>query len=107
MGNRIRELRKKNNMPQIYLSIELEVSQETISAYENGKYYPSFQSLLKLSKIFNASIDYIMGVCDNSDFKVQITSEENILLTQYKRLNTNNKEKALSYINGLFDSQNS
>ena len=50
MENRIKELRKKYRMSQIHLSIELEVSQETVSAYEKGKYYPSFQTLLKLSK---------------------------------------------------------
>jgi dipeptidyl-peptidase-3 len=35
--NRIKELRKKRNITQIRLSIAAEVSQETISAYENGK----------------------------------------------------------------------
>ena len=39
--NRIKKLRKEKNITQIRLSIELEVSQETISAYEKGKYYPS------------------------------------------------------------------
>ena len=55
MENRIKELRQRNNMSQIRLSIELEVSQETISAYENGKYYPSFQTLLRLSPLWPRS----------------------------------------------------
>ena len=37
--NRIRELREEKKITQIRLSIELEVSQETISAYEMEKYY--------------------------------------------------------------------
>ena len=64
MGNRIRELREEKQMTQLRLSIELEVSQEAVSAYENGKHYPSVSTLLKLSAIFHASCDYILGLSD-------------------------------------------
>lgn len=60
--NRIRELREEKKITQIRLSIELEVSQETISAYEMEKYYPSVKSLIKLQNIFGVSIDYILGL---------------------------------------------
>ena len=56
--NRIKKLRKEKKITQIRLSIELEVSQETISAYEKGKYYPSAAMLIKLRDIFGVSIDY-------------------------------------------------
>lgn len=59
--NRIKKLRKEKKITQIRLSIELEVSQETISAYEKGKYYPSAAMLIKLRDIFGVSIDYILG----------------------------------------------
>ncbi|MBP3939685.1 MAG: helix-turn-helix transcriptional regulator [Clostridia bacterium] len=106
MENRIRELRKKYHMSQIHLSIELEVSQETVSAYEKGKYYPSFQTLLRLSKIFNASIDYIMGLSDEMGQNPHLSDSEYVLLNHYSRLNENQKEKALAYMQGLYDSQN-
>ena len=106
MENRIRELRKKYHMSQIHLSIELEVSQETVSAYEKGKYYPSFQTLLRLSKIFNASIDYIMGLSDETGQNPHLSDSEYVLLKHYSRLNENQKEKALAYMQGLYDSQN-
>lgn len=106
MENRIKELRKKHRMSQIHLSIELEVSQETVSAYEKGKYYPSFQTLLKLSKIFNSSIDYIMGLSDVNDFSVTLSPKENVLLCLYNKLDEGQKEKALAYMQGLYDSNN-
>lgn len=43
MKNRIRELRAEKNITQLRLSLELEVSQETVSAYENGKHLPSLK----------------------------------------------------------------
>lgn len=106
MGNRIKDLRKKHHMSQIHLSIELEVSQETISAYEKGKYYPSFQSLLKLSKIFNSSIDYIMGLTDINEHSTTLTQDESIIISLYNRMNEQQKGKALAYMQGLCDAQN-
>lgn len=106
MGNRIKELRKKHRMSQIRLSIELEVSQEAVSAYENGKCYPSFQSLLKLSEIFNSSIDYIMGLSDKNISPSSISENERILLNDFKKLDELRQEKAISYVQGLYDSMN-
>ncbi len=99
--NRIKELRKKHHMSQIRLSIELEVSQETVSAYEQEKHYPSFQSLVKMSKIFGTSIDYIMGLseeCENTN-----ESQKALVLELFNRLNDRQKEKTLSYMEGLID----
>ncbi|MBR1931190.1 MAG: helix-turn-helix transcriptional regulator, partial [Lachnospiraceae bacterium] len=44
--------------------IELNVTQETISAYEHGRHMPSLEALMKMSDFFNASMDYIMGLSD-------------------------------------------
>lgn len=49
--NRIRELRQKKNLSQLQLSIELEVTQETISAYEHSKHLPSVTALMKMSQL--------------------------------------------------------
>lgn len=64
MENRIRQLREERHMTQVRLSVELGVSQETVSSYEKQKHYPSFAQLLKMTTIFHASIDYIMGLSD-------------------------------------------
>lgn len=60
--NRIRELRQKKKLSQLQLSIELEVTQETISAYEHSKHLPSVTALMKMSQLFGVSMDYIMGL---------------------------------------------
>lgn len=64
MENRIRQLREERHMTQVRLSVELGVSQETVSSYEKQKHYPSFAQLLKLASLFHVSIDYIMGLSD-------------------------------------------
>ena len=104
--NRIRELRIEKGITQIALSIELEVTQETISAYETGKNLPSTANLLKLSRILSASMDYILM---QSPIRTPIdtstmTNDERRLLTYYRMLGNVQKEKALSFLQGLCDS---
>ena len=106
--NRIRELRIEKGITQIKLSTDLGVTQETISAYETGKNLPSTANLLKLSKIFSASIDYILmqsPVRTAIDTSIMVNDERR-LLTYYRMLGTIHKEKALSYLQGLCDSNN-
>lgn len=104
--NRIRELRTEKGITQIKLSIDLGVTQETISAYETGKNLPSTANLLKLSRIFSASIDYILM---QSPIRTPIDTstlmnDERRLLTYYRLLGSIQKEKALSYMQDLGDS---
>ncbi len=106
--NRIKQLREEKGMSQVRLSIELEVSQETVSAYENGRHYPSVQSLIKLSEIFGVSCDYILGLSDSRKSAVYSTSDENdtVILELYQSLSPQNRQIALAYIQGLRDSRN-
>lgn len=103
MKNRIKQLREENHMTQVRLSIELEVSQETISAYESGKHYPSVAALLRLSEIFHASCDYILGISDirfphNTN---NLSTNELQLLSKWNSLDNRKKELLSAYIDGL------
>lgn len=99
--NRIKQLREEIGMTQVRLSIELEVAQETISAYENGKHYPSIPSLIKLMKIFNTGIDYILGFSDIRMPVASMSDDEQIIINCYRKLTEHKKELALAYLNGL------
>jgi len=104
-ANRIKELRDEKNMTQIRLSIELNVSQETVSAYEIGKHYPSVKSLLRMSELFGVSMDYIMGMSPvrSAILEKGIPDDEVRLLRLYQTLDKLKKEKAYSYMQGLAD----
>ncbi len=104
--NRIRQLREEKHITQVRLSIELEVSQETISAYEKGKYCPSVRSLLKLRDILDANIDYILGLSDmrHDTIPVQeLRKDELEMLRNYRRLSATGREKIKSYMDGYLD----
>lgn len=101
--NRIRELREEKNITQVRLSIELEVSQETISAYEMGKYYPSVKSLLKLREIFDVNIDYILGLSDTRTEPVYsrtLKDDEQAVIQTYRKMDEKGKDRAQAYMEG-------
>jgi len=64
-GKHIKELREENNLTQVELAKILDTSAQNISAYENGR-EPSYDTLSKISKTFDCSVDYLIG---RSDFK--------------------------------------
>lgn len=111
MDNRIKELRKEKRITQLQLSVRLGVTQETISAYEHGRHLPSLTSLMTMSEIFEASMDYIMGlsnvrsVAATESDTLEDTSQQVALMNYYKKLGTKNKSCLLAYAQGLFDSQ--
>ena len=63
-GERLKELRHENGFTQTYIAKLLNVSGNTIYAWENDKQEPSMTALLKLSEIFHVSLDYLFGKSD-------------------------------------------
>ena len=62
--NRIKQLREENNWTQLDLSKKMDCAMSSIAMYENEARKPSMEVLIKLSEIFNCSIDYILGKSD-------------------------------------------
>lgn len=62
--NRIKMLREEFNFTQQDLANKLECSKSVIGLYESETRKPSMEVLLKLSEIFDCSIDYILGKSD-------------------------------------------
>ena len=54
-------LRKQKRINQQKLAMDLNISREVISYYENGKRNPDIQMLKLLSEYFNVSIDYLIN----------------------------------------------
>lgn len=54
-------LRKEHNLSQQDLSLELSVSQQCISQWENGLTEPTLTWLWRLADFFNVSVDELIG----------------------------------------------
>ena len=53
-------IRKKKNLNQQKVAMDLNISREALSYYENGKREPSLALLLAMSQYFNVSINYLI-----------------------------------------------
>lgn len=60
IGQRIRYLRTENNMTQKALAKTLYVSDKTVSSWETSKTEPDITSVVKLSVLFHASLNYLL-----------------------------------------------
>lgn len=63
-GSILKKLRTEKNITQEELSKILNVSRPTIGRYEINERFPDHENLIKLSKFFNVSIDYLLGLTD-------------------------------------------
>lgn len=59
MKNRLEELRKLKGIKQEELADALEVSRQTISSLENGRYNPSITLAFKIARYFDMTIEDI------------------------------------------------
>lgn len=59
--NRIKALRVEKGLRQIDLADKIGVLQSTISQWENGKVEPDMESLLKIARTFNTTVDCVVG----------------------------------------------
>lgn len=60
LGNRIKTEREKLNMSQDDLAQKMDISRQAISKWETGSSYPDIEKILRLSEIFNLSLDELV-----------------------------------------------
>ncbi len=61
LGEKIKELRDKENLSQKELGLMLGISPSTIGMYEQNRRSPDKDMLLKIAKTFNVTVDYLLS----------------------------------------------
>ena len=54
------KIRKDNNLTQEELAEKLYISRQTVSNWENGKFYPDIETLILISNTFNIPLDDLL-----------------------------------------------
>ena len=67
MYQRIRDLREDADLTQTQLAKQLGMSQTGYSKYETGENDVPTAVLIRLARIYNTSVDYILGETDNKE----------------------------------------
>lgn len=63
--NRLKSLRENRQLSQLELSKKLNISNVTLSQYENGVRKPDINTLDELATFFNVTTDYLLGRSSN------------------------------------------
>lgn len=99
-------LRLQNKMTQEELARKIGVVKTTIANYESGLRNPDNEKLIAISKVFNVSIDYLLGL-DSKTPSTPILMDDftYALYNETKELTDKQKQAILDMAKAFKDSQ--
>lgn len=108
---RLKQLRIQNKITQKELATVLNVSQNAVFNWENGKREPSLSMIAELSNYFNVTVDYLLGKVNRPDTRLATqediyrffgTDDEYAMIKlQYDKLNALGKQTAIERVKEL------
>lgn len=98
--NRISELRRKRKISQERLAEILNVTQASISLYENKGNVP-LDVLISAARYFEVTLEYLLNLSDEEIDTIRVTDDEYNLVMQYRRLSLRNKRLILDVIRAI------
>ena len=114
----LRKYREKMELTQKQLAEVLNIDRSTYSYYETGKSVPPVETLIKLARIFNTTVDNLLGYehedgeAVNDDTTVYNKSRENFallseeeqsIIMKYRQLSPEEQAKLNKIINSSID----
>lgn len=81
-GERFRRIRKERGMTMEEFGKLLDVSPPTIAAYENEHRFPRMETVVFIAKKFGYSVDYLLGLSDLPQIKIDILDAERFFLKE-------------------------
>ncbi|MCI8470183.1 MAG: helix-turn-helix transcriptional regulator [Clostridia bacterium] len=104
--NRIKELRNEKGLMQSDVAKYIGKSERLVGFYENGERDPNTDTLLKLSELFDVSVDYILGKSDSKDSKsVNLNDIDIAFASGIRGLNKENQKTLKNIMEGLLAKQ--
>ena len=67
MRLRIRDMREDSDFTQKYVAQYLNCDQSLYSKYERGERPVPLEHVISLAKLYNTSVDYLVGMTDKKD----------------------------------------
>ena len=68
-GEKLAKLRKEKGLSQEDLANELNVSRQAVSKWESNNAYPETEKIISICKIFNCSMDELIGIKESKGVK--------------------------------------
>ena len=78
LAEKIKLLREKAGITQSELSRRLGLTRSGVNAWEMGLSVPSTQYIVELSRCFNVSTDYLLGMDDTATLSIKGLSQKQV-----------------------------
>lgn len=99
IGERLKELRKNENLTQQQLADKLGCSHQSISCYENNRHLNKIQDFIKICKYFDKDMYYLITGLKNNNGS-EITRQEQQIISAYHKLSDSDK-RIVDFILGI------
>ncbi|MFE4118704.1 helix-turn-helix domain-containing protein [Priestia sp. YIM B13448] len=87
LGDQLQRLREEKNMSREELAQQINVSRQAVYKWENNKGYPDIQNLLRLSEIYETTIDELIKNDPTLQRKIDNNQDESKELDDEEMLN--------------------
>ncbi|PGA19482.1 transcriptional regulator [Priestia aryabhattai] len=77
LGEQLQKLREQKNMSREELAQEMNVSRQAVYKWENNKGYPDIENLIKLSDLYNITLDELIKGDRSFQKKIVIDKKKN------------------------------
>lgn len=101
---KLKDIRKQRNLTQKQVADYLQTSQQAYNYYENEKYEPSIDMLIKLADLYNTSIDFIVGR-DRVNDVGYLNNTQMECVNMIKQLTETNLIKVMGYLSAMVSMQ--
>lgn len=102
IGFFLKELRKEKELTQEQLAEHFNVSNRTISRWENGNTMPDLSILVELADFYSVDIREIIDGERKSEVMDETLKDTLVKVTEYTDLKKEEKRKKLNHYFGLF-----
>lgn len=108
IGKRIKALREDMDLSQKELAAKTDMTEATLSRYENDLREPKVSAIIRLAKALNTTSDFLLGLSDNPYGKEShpLNSAEIKLIKLFATLSSVNKLRLIERAQTLADMQN-
>ena len=108
IGNHIRALRLARSMTQEDFANRINVAKSTVSAYENGSRFPSYDVLVKIADLFHVTTDNLLGrssgcMIDVSGLTAKQRNAIQDVVTTYQAFNRLHRQYAAGDVDAIYD----
>lgn len=92
LGEQIKKLRVAKKMTLALMAKRVGVTLSTVAAYENGTRNPSFDVLVRIARLFNVTIDNLLGYTDRdlldaTDLSTEQRNSVQEIISIYRKYN--------------------